>query len=276
MYAKQLLDFLNIDTDNVDELLKIPPEDLIEASREINRSRTLGTYFQSPVINDGEVIKYDPFDGAEGSEMSKNIRLISGYTKDDAMLQALFNPVYFSYTFDELPEKIVERGYSEENAKKLIEIYKKLLGSECTACDVYSSLLNDESHLMRTKQRYESRAKVGAVPMFSYVFCFESPDEDMKAIHGVDVPFFFDNAIYAPGLWNADTRVGAMKVSEDAAAAWAAFARTGDPSNPAMPVWKPYDEENKYTMLIDVESKLVTHYREEALEIILASKNKAY
>ncbi|NLL33679.1 MAG: carboxylesterase/lipase family protein [Clostridiales bacterium] len=272
MYAKQLLDFLNIDTDNVDELLKIPPEDLIEASREINRSRTLGTYFQSPVINDGEVIKYDPFDGAEGSEMSKNIRLISGYTKDDAMLQALFNPVYFSYTFDELPEKIVERGYSEENAKKLIEIYKKLLGSECTACDVYSSLLNDESHLMRTKQRYESRAKVGAVPMFSYVFCFESPDEDMKAIHGVDVPFFFDNAIYAPGLWNADTRVGAMKVSEDAAAAWAAFARTGDPSNPAMPVWKPYDEENKYTMLIDVESKLVTHYREEALEIILASK----
>ena len=54
------------------------------------------------------------------------------------MLQALFNPVYFSYTFDELPEKIVERGYSEENAKKLIEITRSYW-FRGTACDVYSS-----------------------------------------------------------------------------------------------------------------------------------------
>jgi len=273
MYAKQLLDHLKISTDNVDTLLEIPPEALIEASREINRSRTIGTYFQSPIINDGEVIKYDPFDGAEGSEMSKDILLISGYTKDDSMLQALFNPVYFSYTFDELPGRIMSLGYSEEIAYKLIEIYKNLLGPDCTACDVYTSLLNDQRHLRQTIDRYEARAKVGAAPMYSYVFCFESPDRDMKAIHGVDVPFFFDNAVYAPGLWNADTRVGAMQVSEIAGAAWANFARTGNPGIPGMPAWKPYDDVSRHTMLIDVESKLVSDYRKEARECIMGSGN---
>ena len=104
--------------------------------------------------------------------------------------------------------------------------------------------------------------------MYNYVFCREAPSRMMKAIHGVEVPFVFDNAVYAPEMWNADTRVTAMQVSEATGAAWAAFARTGNPSNPYMPAWKPYDNVDRYTMSIDVECKLVSDYRKEIREFL--------
>lgn len=275
MYAKQMLDFLGIDEEHVDDLLKIPPEGLIEASRNINKTRTLGTYFESPTIWDAETIPYEPFDGGVGTAMSKDIPLISGYTKDDGLLQALFNPGMFTITAEELPVKIRSLGYTPEETEEVIGLYQKLLGEEATAAEVFCTLMHDKTHLVDTAKRYEARKKVGAVPMYNYAFCFEGPDPDLKAIHGVDVPFFFDSACYAPGLWNADTRVGAMKLSEDAAAAWAAFARTGNPSTPAMPVWKPYDDETRYTMLMDVESTLVSGYRKEILDFLLRTDRPA-
>jgi len=272
--AKDLLDFMGIAPENVDDLLKIPPEGLIEASRALNRTRTLGTYFESPLIRDGETLVYDPFDGAEGTEVSKHIPLISGCTKDDAMLTAISEPSMFEYTYEELPSRIVNQlGFSEEDAAKLITAYKNILGEDVSASQIYGTLLNDSDRHLRAVDRYDARAKVGGgAPVYNYVFCFESPDPDMRAIHGVDVPFFFDAAQYAPGLWNCDTYQGAMKLSNDAGAAWAAFARTGDPSNPYMPVWKPYEAENKFTMCLDVDSTLVSEYHKEAMDIIRAAK----
>ena len=89
----------------------------------------------------------------------------------------------------------------------------------------------------------------------------------MKAIHGVDVPFFFDNGAYASGIWTADTYVDAMRCSDTCGAAWAAFARTGDPSCAQTGVWKPFDEKNYYTMVFDAETKLVSDYRSSGREV---------
>ncbi|MBQ3411917.1 MAG: carboxylesterase/lipase family protein [Oscillospiraceae bacterium] len=266
--AKQLLDHLGIAPENAKELLKYSAEELIEATREINRTRTNGNYFVCPLIKDGEVIKYDPFDGAEGSEYSKDVILMSGYTRDDAKLQALFNPPVFSYTMEELPDRLMELGYSEEDSDKIIRMYEKVLPEDHDACDIYTGLLQDRNALIANINRYEAREKVGASPMYNYVFCREAPSRMMKAIHGVEVPFVFDNAVYAPEMWNADTRVTAMQVSEATGAAWAAFARTGNPSNPYMPAWKPYDSVNRYTMSIDVECRLISDYRKEIREFL--------
>jgi len=272
--ARDLLNFMGISEDNVEELLKYSAAELIQATRDLNKTRTVGTYFRSPIILDGEVIKYNAFDGAEGTEASKDIAVISGYTKDDNRLAALFDPPVFTYTFEELPEKIAKyQGCDIDEANKIIDMYKGILGDDCTACDVYTSLAQDKSHLIGTIDRYEAREKVpGCAPFYNYALCFESKDPDMKAIHGVDVPFFFGNACYAPGIWDCDTYVGAMQLSDAASAAWANFARTGNPSNPLIPQWLPYDSENRYTMLLDAESRLVSDYRKEAREYLQGVK----
>jgi len=268
----QTLDFLNflgIDRNNVDKLYEYTAAELIQAQREINKSRTLGTYFVCPVVKDGRVVRYDPFDGAEGSEYVKDIPLITGYTKDDAILTALFNPKIFAWDMDQLREGIMGLGYSAAQTEKIIATYKDLLGDDVRPVHIYTALLNDRNHTRATYERYKSRAKVGGgAPIYNYCFTREGNDPDFRAAHGVEIPFFFANAAYAPALWNRETYHDAMKLNDSASAAWGAFARTGNPSNPGMPAWKPYEEEDRYTMLIDVESKLVSRYHKEVYEFI--------
>ena len=266
--AGQLLDHLGISRDNVGALLDYSAEELIEATREINRTRREGNYFMCSPIKDGQVLCYDPFDGAEGSEFCRDIPLLTGCTRDDGKLQALFNPPVFSYTYEELPDRFMELGYTREESQKIIGIYSKLLPEDHDASDIYTGLMQDKHSLLDNIRRCAAREKAGSAPTYNYVFCREAPSRMMKAVHGVDVPFVFDNAVYAPAMWDADTRYTAMQVSEATAAAWAAFARTGNPSTPYMPVWKPYNSETRYTMCIDVECRLVSDYRREAREFL--------
>lgn len=265
--AKQLLDHLGIPYDEPEKLLDYTAEDLIAASRAINKTRTVGTYFVCNPVMDGKVIAYDPFDGAEGSEFSKDIALMTGCTRDDQKLAALFNPPVFDYTFEELPERIAALGYTAEETNEIIALYKKYLPEDADAGDYYTSLLNDLRNFDAIEKRAFSRAKVGA-ETYHYIFCNECTVPKMKAIHGVDVPFVMDNACYAPAMWDAETRVGAFKLSTAASSAWAAFARTGNPSNPYMPAWKPYNAETRYTMLVNYESELVSDFRKEVREFL--------
>jgi len=267
--TKQFLDFLGIDKTNIDKLYEYTPAELIQAQRDINKTRTVGTYFVCPVVGDGRVVKYDPFDGAEGSEFAKDIALITGYDKDDSVLQALMNPKMFAWSEAEVHQAIEGLGYDSAKADDIIAIYKKLLGDDIKPVYIYTTFLNDRNHTKATYNRAHSRELVGGgAPVYSYCFMREGNDPEFKAVHGVEIPFFFGNADYAPALWNCDTHHDAMKLNKAARAAWGAFARTGNPSNPGMPVWKPYNSETRYTMCVDVESKLVSKYHEEIYDYI--------
>ncbi|MBR3354431.1 MAG: carboxylesterase/lipase family protein [Oscillospiraceae bacterium] len=274
--TKEFLDHLGITKDNIEDLWKYPPEELIRIQREINATRDpseMSNYLIFPSVLDGKFIKYNPFDGAEGSEYSKEIYMINGGTKDDSRLGTLMNQKVFDYTFDDVADFIARFGYTKEQTGKIIDIYKDMLKDEIKEeikpVDVYCAFSQDQRGLKGNIERYRARAAVGAAPYYSYVFAFEGPYSDMKAIHGVDVPFFFDNGQYATGIWTADTYVDAMKLSDAAGASWAAFARTGDPSCAQLGVWKPFDEKNRYTMVFDAESKLVSDYRAPGRKIAM-------
>ena len=265
--TKEYMDFLGIDADHVDDLQKLPPEALMKAIRDINKTRTLGTYMAFPSVVDGKHIVYDPFDGAEGSEFSKDIIMINGNTKDDNRLGLLFDQSLFDLTEETAKERIMTLDYTREQAEKIYEGFKKIEGEDASPTDIFLRISCDVRQLKSNIERYRARAKVGAAPMYHYIFAFEGPYPTMKAIHGVDVPFFFDNGMYASGIWTADTYVDAMKCSEACGAAWAAFARTGNPSCAQIGVWKPFDEKNYYTMVFNAESKLVSDYNEYARKL---------
>ena len=265
--TKEFMDYLGIDAKHVDELQKIPPEDLIKTLRAINKTRTLGTYMMFPSVRDGKHVVYDPFDGAEGSEYSKDIAIINGYTKDDARLWALFDQRMYDFTPEDAKKEMAREGYSDEQTDKIYKIYLDLLGDDANPTDVYCAFNNDQRMLKQNILRSRARAKVGAAPFYNYVFAFEGPYPTMKAIHGVDVPFFFDNGAYASGIWTADTYVDAMKCSDTCGAAWAAFARTGNPSCAQTGVWKTFDEKDYYTMVFDAETKMVSDYRSSGRKV---------
>jgi len=63
---------------------------------------------------------------------------------------------------------------------------------------------------------------------------------------------------------NVDKSVALTGDGEDARAledqmssSWIAFARTGNPNNPAVPNWPEYDPKRRAVMVFDVESHVV-------------------
>jgi para-nitrobenzyl esterase len=261
------LEHLGITEATLDRLETIPPADLIKAMREVNAGRENGNYLNFPVTFDGEVIQYDPFDGGAGSEYCKDIPLIICYTREDMALLALFNPEIFDLTWETLPAALKGFGYNEAESAEIISVYKELL-PDPTAPDIVIALMNDARQLKFVEDVSRTKDGKGGAPFYNCVFAFESPDPVQKAFHGTDVPFFFDNAYLAPGMYTAKTKAAAFKVSDTCGSAWASFARTGDPTGRNMPSWLPYDQKDRFTMIIQENSKLVSNYREKGRELV--------
>jgi para-nitrobenzyl esterase len=96
-----------------------------------------------------------------------------------------------------------------------------------------------------------------------YLFTWESNFLGglFKACHALEIPFAFDNTDDVPMTGDRpDKHELAAAISE----AWAAFARSGDPSHPGIPKWEPYTVDKRATMLLDIPCRLENDpYREE-------------
>ena len=144
-----------------------------------------------------------------------------------------------------------------------------MLEKGSTGADKFIALLNDQHQLMFVEQVSKAKEGKGGAPFYNAVFAFESPDPVQKAIHGTDVPFFFDNAELAPYLYTAANKAAAYSCSDTCGSAWAAFAYDGNnPTGRSMPKWLPYDQTNRYSMHFKAESELISDYHGEGRKIL--------
>ena len=115
----------------------------------------------------------------------------------------------------------------------------------------------------------ERKAALKAAPVFMYEFAYESEvpvapgvPYPTKAAHAMEIAFKFDHPETSP---EAGRRPERFKAARNMSAAWAAFARTGSPSQ-AEAAWPPYDTERRATMILDAECRVVEDpHREERL-----------
>jgi para-nitrobenzyl esterase len=77
--------------------------------------------------------------------------------------------------------------------------------------------------------------------------------------HTLDLPLMFANVGRTPSF--AGRSDAARAVSVQMAESWLAFARHGDPNNPAIPHWPAYTVDDPTTMLFDVESHVADDWR---------------
>lgn len=92
----------------------------------------------------------------------------------------------------------------------------------------------------------EAHIKGGKGGTWQYLFTWESPVLPyLKSAHGIDGAFYFDNTEAIP---IASGNAGARLVGARASAAWANFARTGNPATRAL-AWPQYTLENRETMV---------------------------
>jgi para-nitrobenzyl esterase len=91
---------------------------------------------------------------------------------------------------------------------------------------------------------------------FVYRFDWRSPR--IGAAHATDIPFTFgtfDREGWGDAV-GADDR--AERLGSNLRAAWAQFARHGDPSHDGIGRWPRYDAAQRVTMILDAECGVVT------------------
>ena len=104
-------------------------------------------------------------------------------------------------------------------------------------------------------------------PVYGYEFAWPSPARRgaLGSCHAIELPFVF-GTLAAPGMAAfSGSGPDAERLSEVMMDTWAAFARSGDPSNAAIPAWPRHDPATRPTMILDRDSRLELAPRDRTL-----------
>ena len=124
--------------------------------------------------------------------------------------------------------------------------------------DILIAINTDVSMREPIERVADFRVAVGARTfMYDFRWCAQA-DPDKGAFHAIDLPFVLDS-FHVDG-WREF--IGADQAAEALGrgmrSAWAAFARTGDPSTTELGRWPRYELDQRMTMILDATSTLAS------------------
>jgi para-nitrobenzyl esterase len=252
-----LLDALDIPRNEGRRLQDVPMETLTEVN-----GRMRGRF--SPTV-DGIVFDDHPWD-PDAPTRSAQIPLMVGSCRTELSNQVgSMDPTSFDITDDDLPVRL-ERYVPAEDVADLVALVRRS-SPGASAAEVFFSLATARGYWLDSVLQTERKAAQAAAPVYSYRLLWRTPVEGGRRLspHSLDLPFVFDNVDVAGdmvGPPTEETAAMAAAMSES----WLAFARSGDPNNPAVPAWAPYDLERRTVMHFDVPPAAVEDpHRDERL-----------
>jgi para-nitrobenzyl esterase len=131
------------------------------------------------------------------------------------------------------------------------------------------------------QRRYAAQAlcrlkqEQGTAKSYLYFFDWQSPvhNDRMGSYHTLDIPFVFYNMDSGASMTgSAESR---YQLGHVMSAAWAAFARTGNPNHADMPNWPAFDVASFPTMVFDDNVRVVNDpNKEERLALDALRRNR--
>jgi para-nitrobenzyl esterase len=235
--TERLMAQLSLPKNRFRELQQMPFEFLIGAQGSVT-----GAQF-SPMV-DGTVVPRDPFQ-PDAPAVSADVPMLGGSNLEDGNS----NRTDFSITDAAAQEQL--KTTLGENTAKIWAAYRAD-SPRSTAARLTARISSDRGIRANTRTVIERKAALGKAPAFLYLLRWPAPFMDSRygSVHGTDVPLIFHN----PELWPLTAGSPEGKVLADAmAGAFFAFAKTGNPSTPALP-WPAYTPATKPTMQFDTKS----------------------
>jgi para-nitrobenzyl esterase len=202
-------------------------------------------------VRDGRIVPEDPLK-ALNDGCARDIDLLTGTTEDETRFWIKYEPmlpyipasIMFSFTPD-------TNVWDKEMKNKAIAHYKARLPGFKSG-DVGLAVATD--FFFRIPQIHLAEAQASHGKTWMYLFTWDSTDENglYGARHAIEMPFVLNN----PDVEVTGNNPPAIlyDVMQDI---WIAFALSGDPNNPGLPVWPRYDKEKRSTMLIDKQCRVV-------------------
>ena len=255
-YVNEVLKQLGIGKSNLRALQEAPVEALLQARRTALKAKREGS---RPVI-DGRHILAGPM-SRQSLALHASVPLLMGHTETEATFYFGTDTRHFDLSADQVKARI--RGQWDMNdaqAEAIMDAYR--LGEpNRTPSDILIALISDTLIRIPMIRAAEIKADARQAPVYLYNFVWKAPvDGGMwGSPHAIDIPFAFGNTDKSTSL--TGTGPEATEVSRNLMSAFVTFARTGDPNNPRMPEWRPYDTASRATMTVAVKCRAVNDFR---------------
>lgn len=249
--AEALLEKLGISKSNIADIQKVSWQQILEAQTALGPA--LGRF--APVV-EGKILPHHPFDPVAPPE-SADVPVIISTTLEDAALGIT------NFDLDDAGLKALLKQRFNTKADEIYSLYKRSPWTEKKSPFlIQAQILTDSGFRRSAITQAERKAALGKAPAYMYLWAYESPSFDGKfgAVHGTDVSASFNN--YRDGIGGTGSRQQ-RALWANFAAAWVAFAKTGNPNNPKVLNWPAYETAKRATMIFDNNTRVENDPRGE-------------
>ncbi len=266
--AESVLGSLGLDRSRIEEIENVPVDQLL------NLTITPGAVpFRLGPVVDGSSLPTHVFDPV-ASDLCADIPLLIGSTETEVTWDAEMN-------YDELDEAGLRRRLQEtlrvdaQTADSVATVYRKNR-PEASNLELYLIAASDAGGArLGTDLEAERKTMQGGAPVYRYYFQWYSPVSGgtIRAAHTMDIPFALDTASRSPSM--VGTGPDVQPLADKMSAAWAAFARTGNPNNAMLPDWPAFNLDSRSTLIFNNECRQANDpFSEERQAIASALENR--
>jgi para-nitrobenzyl esterase len=276
--TERLYRTLNLQPGDVKSLQRVPTDTLLAAYQSLHQNPLKPK--TQPVV-DGHVLPGQPWD-PRAPQLAGQIPMLIGTTREEA---AAFAGARLKEPFaddtaliESIDECAVLSSVSKQKYGELLPTYRRMMPNLSNA-QLVVRIATDVGMWRNALLQAARKLEAGGPPVYMYEFAWKTPCfGGSYALHAIDLPFVFGHQDY-PQAWDdddsaavraaADLEGERYRLSDLVMRAWAAFARTGDPSTPALK-WPAYDLASRTTMVFDRSTQVVSDPGSHIREMILS------
>ncbi len=259
--TEQFLGKLGLKATQLDRLEQFTWKQLQEAYFAEPRIQGLAS---GPVV-DGRSLPRDQW-YPDAPAVSADVPLMMGSTETEDAWNDPPPPLQMSE--DEMLTRVKRIVRNDDTkARDMVALYRKTHAG-ISNTDVWLIMNADNTRRNNAQLLNELKAAQGKAPSYLYYFTWRSPVHkgQMKAYHTLDIPF----ALY--NIDQAASMTGAMQdryaLAQRMSAAFASFARSGNPNHADLPNWPAFNTRAYPTMVFGNECKVMNDpNREERLAL---------
>jgi len=251
--SEDFLAKLGLKANQIDQAQKLPMQQLVTAMGSAGVPGNPG--LRLAPTTDGHTLPSDPFD-PRAPEISSDVPLLTGTVETEVAF--LLNQPLDEIDDAKLHQEVkqVVRKADDAQVDRLIAAYR---AGRPNIANRHLELIVASDATFRQGVMIQSERKAAAqrAPVYMYYFTWQSPVREGKlgAFHTVEIPFVFRNL--EAGKPMTGTGEDRYALSNQISGAWAEFARSGNPSHTGMPNWPAFTNNERATMILNNECKVV-------------------
>ena len=193
-------------------------------------------------VADGRTLVANPWMRAPTS--AAGVPLIIGYCKDELTRFSLADQSLFKLRWPDVPERLTRQVSVPPTATDGIVAAYRAAFPQDDPSDSYFRISADAS-FGRAMVAMADLKVAQRPPVYFYRMEMDTRlPPALRTIHTAELPMTVDLC----------ARPEAAALSRQISAAWAAFARTGNPNHAGLPIWRPYSPKTHESMIFDLAS----------------------